>query len=100
MIDGQLQRVYKNVWKNLRVFWLGAAYQYRNQVYLVFENTRMSYAEALDLSLKEAAVFRDIYGIQQGDRVAICSRNYPDYLVAFWACQLIGAISVLVNAYT
>lgn len=52
-----------------------------------------------------------------GDRVAICSRNYPEYLVAFWACRqlhsyyvlshnfycdmivdLIGAVSVLVNA--
>lgn len=52
-----------------------------------------------------------------GDRVAICSRNYPEYLVAFWAsrkytfphtchcgyvltnlAELIGAISTLVNA--
>jgi len=34
-----------------------------------------------------------------GDRVAICSRNYPEYLVAFWASQLIGAVSTFVNAW-
>lgn len=28
------------------------------------------------------------YMIFPGDRVAICSRNYPDFLVAFWACRM------------
>ena len=23
----------------------------------------------------------------QGDRVGICSRNYPEYLISFWACR-------------
>jgi acyl-CoA synthetase (AMP-forming)/AMP-acid ligase II len=51
-----------------------------------------------------------------GDRVGICSRNCPDFLISFWACRtcqilifgiavlkapkdLIGAVSVLTNAY-
>ena len=30
-------------------------------------------------------LFFDAPGL--GDRVAICSRNYPEYLVAFWASR-------------
>ncbi|KAI0315983.1 hypothetical protein OF83DRAFT_1129427 [Amylostereum chailletii] len=99
LVDGRVQRVYKNVWPSLRAFWLWAADQHRERPYLVFENTRLTFAEALDRSLKIAAVFREEYNVEKGDRIAICSRNYPDYLVTFWACQLIGAVSVLVNAW-
>ncbi|TCD70810.1 hypothetical protein EIP91_001500 [Steccherinum ochraceum] len=44
-------------------------------------------------------MLRDRYNIQKGDRIVICSANIPQYLVAFWACQLIGAIPVLVNIW-
>ena len=40
----------------------------------------------------------DVYGVKKGDRIAICARNLPEYIFAFWACHLVGAISVLVNA--
>lgn len=98
LIGGRVQRVYKNLPTSLRVFWLQSTATYRNDTYLVYNDTRLTYAEVLQLSLTAAAIFRSTYGIKKGDRVAICSRNLPEYLVAFWACHLIGAVSVLVNA--
>ena len=35
----------------------------------------------------------------QGDRVAIATRNYPEWVVAFWATQAIGAVVVPLNAW-
>ncbi|KNZ77059.1 2-succinylbenzoate--CoA ligase [Termitomyces sp. J132] len=98
-IDGRLQRVYKRLYPSLRTFWLWAAAEHADLTYVVLENQRISYKQAFQQSLRAAGVLRDVYGVKKGDRVGICSRNYPDYVVAFWACHLIGAVSVLVNAW-
>ncbi|KAJ7056303.1 hypothetical protein C8F01DRAFT_1221005 [Mycena amicta] len=99
LIDGQLQRVYKNQWPSIRIFWLWAADLHGDRPYTAFENQRYTYKDVLSSSLKAAAVYREVYGVQKGDRIAICARNLPEYLVAFWACHLIGAVAVLVNAW-
>lgn len=99
LVDGQLLRVYKNIWPSLRAFWLWVSNEHKDRTYIIFEQQRWTYAQILERALKVACIFRDTYGIQKGDRVGICSRNFPDYLVAFWACHLLGAVSVLANAY-
>ncbi|KAJ7228678.1 hypothetical protein GGX14DRAFT_414247 [Mycena pura] len=99
LIDGQIQRVYKNLWPSVCVFWLWASDLYAESTYCVFENQRYTYKEIFDRSLTAAAIYNDIYAVKKGDRVGICSRNYPEYLVAFWACHLIGAVAVLANAW-
>ncbi|KAJ7744452.1 hypothetical protein DFH07DRAFT_890342 [Mycena maculata] len=99
LIDGRVQRVYKNQWPSVRFFWLWASNLYPDRTYIVFEQQQYTYKEVFDRSLKAVAIFNDTYGVQKGDRVAICSRNYPEYLVAFWACHLIGAVAVLANAW-
>ncbi|KAK7061688.1 2-succinylbenzoate--CoA ligase [Favolaschia claudopus] len=99
VIDGRVQRVYKNQWPSTRIFWLGTSQIYADRTYLVFENQRYTYKETFIRSLKAAAVFKDVFGVTKGDRIAICSRNYPEYIVAFWACQLLGAVPVLANAW-
>jgi len=110
VVNGRSYRLYKNLWPSLRDFWLWVSHEYRNREYVVFDQQQdmsgrnfkrktLSYSEASGRILKAAAVFRDVYGIQKGDKVGICSRNFPDYLIAFWACHMIGAVSVLVNAY-
>ncbi|KAF9568919.1 acetyl-CoA synthetase-like protein [Agrocybe pediades] len=100
LIDGLLLRVYKNLWPSLRVFWLWAANEHKDAVYAVFENQRHTFADVSQRSLKAAAMFRDVYGVHKGDRVVICSRNFPEVLVAFWACHLLGAVSALANAWS
>ncbi|KAK0200229.1 hypothetical protein DFS33DRAFT_1359963 [Desarmillaria ectypa] len=53
----------------------------------------------LEMAVKCAAMFREVYGVKKGDRVAICSRNLPSYYIVFWACHLLGAVTALVNAW-
>jgi long-chain acyl-CoA synthetase len=38
-------------------------------------------------------------GVGVGDRVALCSANNPDWVVTFWACALVGAVVVPLNAW-
>lgn len=99
VVDGRVQRVYKNIWPSLRNFWIWAAAEYGDKTYIVYEDERISYSDTMNRSLCAAAVFAEKYGVCKGDRVAICSRNLPEYLVAWWACHLLGAVAVLVNAY-
>ncbi|KAK0502195.1 hypothetical protein EDD18DRAFT_1139669 [Armillaria luteobubalina] len=53
----------------------------------------------LEMAVKCAAIFRDVYGVKKGDRVVICSRNFPSYYIVFWACHLLGGVTTLVNAW-
>ncbi|KAJ6484986.1 hypothetical protein C8R47DRAFT_1217036 [Mycena vitilis] len=99
LIDGRVQRVYANLWPSVRVFWLWASDIYADRTYLVYENQRYTYKEVFERTLKAAAIFSDVYRVKKGDRVGICSRNYPEYLVAFYAAHLIGAVAVLTNAW-
>ena len=98
LIDGKVQRVYKNLWPSLRSFWTWAASEYEHSTYIVYEDERLTYGDVYDRSLRAAALFVSRYHIRKGDRVAICARNLPDYLVAYWGCHLVGAVAVLVNA--
>jgi acyl-CoA synthetase (AMP-forming)/AMP-acid ligase II len=98
-VGDRLLRVYKNLWPSLRVFWLSFSNVHKEKTYIIYENQRSSYAEIFRRSLVAASVYRDVYGVKKGDRIGICSRNYTDYLTAWWGCQLIGAVGVLTNAY-
>ncbi|KAA1474779.1 acetyl-CoA synthetase-like protein [Dentipellis sp. KUC8613] len=99
LVDGRLQRVYKNLPPSIRELWLALARRYDEQTYLVFEDQRLSYRETLEQSVLAAAVFSQNYAVRKGGKVGICSRNYPCFIVAFWACHLLGAVPVLVNAW-
>lgn len=66
LVDGRLQRVYKNLWPSLRAFWLAAVDQYSHKTYIVFENQRLSYQEVHDRAIKAAAVFRNVYDVKKG----------------------------------
>uniref|UniRef100_A0A8H8CLN0 Uncharacterized protein n=1 Tax=Psilocybe cubensis TaxID=181762 RepID=A0A8H8CLN0_PSICU len=100
LVDGQLLRVYKNLWPDLRVFWLWAAREHKDAIYTVFEKQRFTFGQVFDRSLQAASIFYHVYGVRKGDRVVICSRNFPEVLVAFWACHLLGAVSALANAWS
>jgi len=59
--------------------------------------TRFNY-RALNLRARALAVrLAQRYGIAQGDRVAVLALNSPEYLDAFFACALLGAILVPLN---
>jgi len=99
LIGNQVLRVYKNLWPSIRDFWAFVSNEYKDSTYIVFEKQHWTYGQISDRVTLASRVFEVKYGIRKGDRVAICSRNFPDFIVAFWACHLLGAVSVLVNAY-
>ncbi|WP_182359613.1 class I adenylate-forming enzyme family protein [Tomitella gaofuii] len=67
--------------------------------YMVTEDQRITFARHARDVRSIAKVFADEYGIGKGDRVAILGANSPEWVEAFWATQLLGAIAVGFNAW-
>lgn len=99
LVDGRLQRVYKHLAPSLRDFWLSSVEKYHNDTYVVFEGERLTYGQVHEYALKAAGVYYSAYGVRKGDRICICSRNCSEFTINWWACHLLGAVPVLVNAW-
>ena len=67
--------------------------------FAVYLNERYTYGQAYQLSTAFAAALAGRYGVQKGDRVAILSRNNPQWMLAFVAVTSVGAVSVPMNAW-
>ncbi len=61
---------------------------------------RITFAEHARLVASVAAGFRDRYGVQPGDRVAILGANCPEWVISFWAAISLGAIAVGLNGWS
>ncbi|KAK0452881.1 uncharacterized protein EV420DRAFT_1645405 [Desarmillaria tabescens] len=99
VVDGRVLKVWKNLWPSMRHLFLHSTKEHADKIYIVYEKERHTYQEVLEKAVKCSAILRDVYGIKKGDRVTICSRNCPTYLVVFWACHLLGAVTALVNMW-
>src|SRR3954470_22860874 len=66
--------------------------------WLVQGDRRLTFGEH-DALVRQAARALRVYGVTRGDRVAIVSANCPEWSVMFWACGLVGAIAVPLNAW-
>ena len=66
--------------------------------FLVYEDERLSYAEAYSQAAQIAQLLIHDYGIAKGDRVAISMRNYPEWILSFMAVTSIGGIAVAMNS--
>ncbi|KZV86862.1 acetyl-CoA synthetase-like protein [Exidia glandulosa HHB12029] len=99
IIDGRVVRSFKNLYPSLRAFWLAAVKAYRDKPYIVYEQQRLTYNDVHERASRLASVFRNEYHIHKGDRVAIAMRNCPEFIITFWACHLLGAVSTQVNAW-
>ncbi len=96
-VRGQQLRTYKNQPPSLREFWqLSEAHGDKD--YLVYGDDRISYAEAHRIVAQVATWLRE-QGVQRGDRVAIAMRNYPEWMLAYWACVSTGVAVVGMNAW-
>jgi long-chain acyl-CoA synthetase len=96
-ILGQRMLTYKNAPPSVREFWLSTA-AYGDQTYQVYQDERMSYAQA-HAQVNAVAAWLTGQGVQPGDRVAIAMRNYPEWMLIYWACACIGVASVGMNAW-
>ena len=96
-VHGNPLRVFKNAPRTLREVWLTAA-QRGDIPYLIFDDVVTTFSEA-DKQVRSLAAWLRAQGIQQGDRVAVGMRNYPEWVIAYWATQCIGAVLVSLNAW-
>ncbi|MGE0621855.1 MAG: class I adenylate-forming enzyme family protein [Pseudomonadales bacterium] len=77
---------------------LEATRQFGDRPFLVFEDERISYEDHFR-RVAALAHWLEALGVGKGDRVAIGMRNYPEWAIAFFACQAVGAVAVLLNAW-
>jgi long-chain acyl-CoA synthetase len=97
-IRGVRTRVWKNAPPTLRAV-LELSRSHGEATYLVYEDERTSYEEHFQAAARLARALVDHYGVAKGDRVAIAMRNFPEWVVSFWAAAAAGAIVVPLNAW-
>jgi long-chain acyl-CoA synthetase len=97
-VRGQALRCWKNVPATVRELVLQTR-GHGDRVYLVYEDERLTYAQAFAHVAALAQQLVSELGIRKGDRVALAMRNYPEWPIAFWAAASVGAIVVPLNAW-
>ncbi len=96
-VNGTIVRNYKNTPRNVRDLWLSTT-QYADREYLIYRDERITYRQA-HAQVESIAAWLSQLGVAPGDRVAIGMRNYPEWLLVYWACLSSGVTVVGLNAW-
>ena len=96
-ILGNRIKTFKNAPPSVREFWLSTA-AWGDRPYLIYEGEVLTYAEA-HAHANALAAWLAQQGVVPGDRVAIAMRNYPEWMIAYWACVSTGIAAVGMNAW-
>jgi long-chain acyl-CoA synthetase len=97
-IFGVPTRVWKSCPPSLRSL-LELSLFHGDATYLVYEDERMSFKEHFAAVAGLATVLAEDYGVKPGDRVTVAMRNYPEWVIGFWAAAALGAVIVPLNAW-
>ena len=96
-VRGVPTRSYVNAPKSLREVWLASA-AFAERDYLVYQDERWTYADA-HRDVASIANWLLAQGVNPGDRVAIAMRNYPEWMLCYWACASMGVAVIGMNAW-
>jgi long-chain acyl-CoA synthetase len=96
-VRGQKIRSFKNAPPSIREVWLSTL-PFADREYIVYQDERLTYAQAHAQTAAIAAWLFD-QGVKPGDRVAITMRNYPEWMLIYWACVSVGVAVVGMNAW-
>jgi long-chain acyl-CoA synthetase len=96
-VRGVRIKTYASGPSNLRDVWLASA-AHADKDHLVYEDERWTFAEA-HRDVAAIAAWLVEQGVVPGDRVAIAMRNYPEWMLSYWATVSIGATVVGMNAW-
>ncbi len=94
---GNRIRIYKNAPPSVREIWLSTI-AFADRPYLIYQDERLTYAEA-HAQVNAIAAWMAAQGVKPGDRVAIAMRNYPEWMLIYWACVASGVTAVGMNAW-
>lgn len=96
-VRGASIKTFKNAPPNVRALWLSTT-QFADRDYLVYGDERITYGEAHRMVASICNWLTD-QGVKPGDRVAIAMRNYPEWMLIYWACACLGVACVGMNAW-
>ncbi len=96
-VRGARIRSFKNAPPSVREVWLSTL-PFAERDYLVYEDERFTYAQA-HAQVASIANWMLAHGVKPGDRVAIAMRNYPEWMLIYWAACCIGVAVVGMNAW-
>jgi steroid-24-oyl-CoA synthetase len=96
-VAGVTVKTWANAPSSLRDIWLLST-NHGDADYLVYQDERWTYREAAE-RVASIANWLTANGIGHQDKVAIAMRNYPEWMLAYWAITCVGAVSVGVNAW-
>ena len=82
---------------SVRELWLSTL-AFSDRDYLVYGDERITYGEAHGQVAAIANWMMD-QGVRPGDRVAVAMRNYPEWMLIYWAGVSIGVAVVGMNAW-
>lgn len=97
-IEGSSYTGYVNAPDQVRQLWLAIKAE-DHEEYLVYEDERLTYGEARARVLQVANALIDDFGVQPGDSVGLALRNYPEWVLSWWACHMAGAVAVEMNSF-
>ncbi|HET6489702.1 MAG TPA: AMP-binding protein [Syntrophales bacterium] len=81
---------------NLGKLFEDACRTYKDNVAIVFEETRLAFGN-FNRSVSSLANHLKALGIGKGDKVALMLPNTPDFPITYFACQKLGAVAVTLN---
>ncbi len=97
-IEGVSYQVFEKRDANLR-----GAYAYGSihgaADFMVYEGERYSFAEGMQEAWNLAAMLKQKYNVQKGDRIALIMRNYPEWCISYIAATAMGAVIVPMNGW-
>lgn len=96
-VRGQTLLAYKNAPPTIRDFWLSTI-AFADRDYLVYEDERLTYGQSHD-KVASIAAWIAAQGVKRGDRIAIGMRNYPEWMLIYWASLCLGVAVVGLNAW-
>lgn len=97
VLDGVEMTAWKHAAHNLGQI-LELSRRHADSLFLVYEEQRVTFDQHYRIVATLAARLQSL-GVAKGERVAIAARNLPQWVEAFWATMVLGAISVPINAW-
>lgn len=97
-VRGQSYTGYRNAPPQVRQLWLAIKADDEAE-YLVYEDERITYGQARRRVLEVANALISDFGVQPGDSVGLALRNYPEWVLGWWAIQMAGATAVEMNSF-
>jgi acyl-coenzyme A synthetase/AMP-(fatty) acid ligase len=96
VINGVPYKIFPHGPKTLQDVFLKAA-SFKQNEFIVDGEFRLTFSQTIEKGKYFAYILKTQYGISKGDRVALLMQNSPEWIIAFIAIHMAGAVSVTIH---